>query len=114
MKLPLVIHFVGLAPSPALEATIHARIAHIERLCPDVIAWRVTVTQEAQRQQQGRPFAVRVDVTLPRQELVVTRIHDEDVQVALRDALDAARRKLEETVRRRSEAARAGAAGPAP
>ncbi len=38
---------------------------------------------------QGRPYAVRVDVTLPGQELCVDRVQDEDVYVALRDAFEA-------------------------
>ena len=47
---------------------------------------------------------MRVDLTLPGQEVAVTRVHDEDVYVALRDAFDAARRKVEEVVRiRRGE-----------
>lgn len=99
MKLPVDIRFVGTEPSPAVEATIHTRVAHIDRFCPDITGWRITVEQESRHQQQGRPFRVRVDVTLPGQELAVTRVHDEDVNVAVRDALDAARRRVEDAVR---------------
>ena len=83
MKMPVEIRFVGTAPSPAVEATIHTRVAHIDRFCPDIMGWRVTVEQVARHQQQGRPFSV----------------HDEDVYVALRDAFDAARRQVEDAVR---------------
>lgn len=104
MKLPVDIRFVGTEPSPAVEATIHARVAHIDRSCPEITAWRITVEQESRHQQQGRPFRVRVDVTLPGQELAVTRVHDEDVHIAVREALDAAHRRVEDAVRiRRGE-----------
>ena len=103
MKLPLDLRFQDIAHSDALEATVRARVAHIERLCPDVIAWRVTVGQEHKHQQQGRPFTVRVDVTIPGQELAVTRAHDVDVYVAVRDAFDAAQRKLEDAIRTRRD-----------
>lgn len=106
MKIPLDLRFLGLAPSQAIEAAVHARVAHIERMCPDVTAWRVTIDQEHKHQRQGRPFSVRVDVTVPGQELAITRAHDEDVYVALRDAFDAAQRKLEDFVRARREAQR--------
>lgn len=103
MKLPLDIRFLDIAHSDALEASVRARVSHIERVCPDVMAWRVTIGQEHRHQQQGRPFTVRVDVTIPGQELAITRAHDEDVYVAMRDAFDAAQRKLEDTVRARRD-----------
>jgi ribosomal subunit interface protein len=106
MKTALDLRFLGLAPSDAIEAAVHARVAHIERVCPDIMAWRITIEQEHKHQHQGRPFSVRMDITIPGQELAVTRAHDEDCYVALRDAFDAAQRKLEETVRQRREAQR--------
>jgi ribosomal subunit interface protein len=112
MKLPLDLRFVGLSSSEALQAAVHSRVAHIERLCPDIMAWRVTIEQEHKHQNQGRPFSVRVDVTLPGQELAVTRMQDEDVYVALRDAFDAARRQVEDAVRIRRGEVKQHAAGP--
>jgi cold shock CspA family protein len=59
----------------------------------------VTVEQMRKHHQQGRHFAVKVDLRVPGREIVATRDHDEDVYVALRDAFDSAKRQLEETVR---------------
>lgn len=103
MKLPLDLRFLDIAPSDALEAAVRARVAHIDRLCPDVIAWRIAIGQDHKHQQQGRPFTVRVDVTIPGQELAVTRTNDEDAHVAVRDALDAAQRQLEDAIRTRRD-----------
>ncbi|MDE2607903.1 MAG: ribosome-associated translation inhibitor RaiA [Burkholderiales bacterium] len=99
MKMPLNIRFAGLEPSSALETAIRDRVAHLDRFAPDVMSCRVTVEQEARHQQQGRPFAVRVDLTLAGGEVSVSGKQNEDVYVALRDAIDAARRQLEDAVR---------------
>ncbi|MEJ8837297.1 HPF/RaiA family ribosome-associated protein [Ramlibacter sp. AN1133] len=104
MKLPLDLRFIGMAPSQALEDAVKGKVAQLDRLGSDVIACRVTIEQEHKHAQQGRPFAVRIDVTLPGQQVAVNRVQDEDAYVALRDAFDAARRQVEETVRiRRGE-----------
>jgi cold shock CspA family protein/ribosome-associated translation inhibitor RaiA len=65
------------------------------------MACRVSIDQEPRHQQQGRPFGVRIDLTLPGRELVVNRVEHEDVYVALRDAFDKMRRQLEDAVRQR-------------
>lgn len=104
MKLPLDLRFIGMAPSPALQEAVEARVAQLERSGDDVIGCHVTIEQEHKHQHQGRPFAVRIDITLPGQELAVNRVQDEDAYVAVRDAFDAARRQLEEVIRiRRGE-----------
>jgi ribosome-associated translation inhibitor RaiA len=46
--------------------------------------------------QHGKQFVVRIDLKVPGGEVAVNREHDEDIQVALRDAFDAARRQLED------------------
>jgi len=43
---------------------------------------------------------VRIDVTMPGQELTISRVHDENVYVALRDAFDGMKRQVEDAVRR--------------
>jgi ribosomal subunit interface protein len=104
MKMPLDLRFIGMAPSPALEEAVQAKVAQLDRFAADVVGCRVTIEQEHKHQQQGRPFAVRIDVTLPGHELAVNRVHHEDAYVALREAFDAARRQVEDAVRiRRGE-----------
>ena len=104
MKLPVPIHFAGIARSEALEAAIHARAAHLDHLCPGIITCRASVSEEAGNAQQRRSFSVRLDVTLPSQEIVVTHVHEQDVYVALRDAFDAMKRRVEDATQiRRGE-----------
>lgn len=89
MKLPVAIRFAGLVPSEAVELAIRERVRRAERLHPGIASWRITVEQDHKHRYQVRPFGVRIEVKLPRHELVVSRVHDEDVHVALRDAFDA-------------------------
>jgi hypothetical protein len=98
MKLPLNLRFIGLEPSKAVESAVHARIVQLERLWPEVMSWRVTVRQEYGHPTQGRPFSVHVELTMRLQDVAFFRMH-EDVSLALRDAFDAARQKLDELVR---------------
>lgn len=99
MKLPLDLRFIGMAPSPALTEAVQGKVAQLDRIGADVVGCRVTIEQEHKHQQQGRPFAVRIDLTLPGQQVAVNRVQDEDAYVALRDAFDAARRQVEDAVR---------------
>ena len=65
-----------------------------------MIGCHVTVDSPHRHHHQGAQFDVRIDIHLPgRAEVVVNRQHGEDVYLALRDAFDAARRKLKEHIR---------------
>jgi ribosomal subunit interface protein len=99
MQVPLQITMQGFDHSDALEAGIRERVDKLERFHPRIMSCRVTVEQVRKHHRQGRQFTVRIDARIPGEELVVTRDHDEDIQVALRDAFDSARRQLEEAIR---------------
>jgi ribosomal subunit interface protein len=99
MQIPLQITMRDIERSDALDGAIEDHAAKLEQLHPRITRCRVTVEQIRRHHQQGRHFAVRIDVRVPGREIVATRDHDEDVYVALRDAFDSARRQLGETVR---------------
>jgi ribosome-associated translation inhibitor RaiA/cold shock CspA family protein len=99
MKQPLQIRFVGMEPSEAVESAARRKADKLDQFRPDIMACRVTIESAHKHQHQGRPFAVRVDVTVPDHELSVDRVHDEDVYVALREAFDDMKRQLEDSVR---------------
>lgn len=106
MKQPLQITFHGMSPSEALEAAARVKCDHLERFCGELMACRVVVELEEQHRRQGKPFGVRIELTLPGRELVVNRVRNEDAYVALRDAFDDMKRRIEDTVRRRRDAQR--------
>lgn len=105
MRLPLQISFRNMHHSDAVERAISERAQRLDRFCDRIMGCRVIV-ETRHRKHQGNLYHVRIDLTLPGHEIVVGREHplrhaDEDVYVAVRDAFDAARRRLEDYARRR-------------
>jgi ribosome-associated translation inhibitor RaiA len=100
MKQPLELRFLGMEPSAAVEAAARDKADKLDQFCGELMACRVTVEAMHKHKRHGRPFAVRVNVTLPGHELSVDRVQDEDVYVALRDAFDDMRRQVEDAARR--------------
>lgn len=99
MKQSPQIQFLGLDPSPVLDAEARDRLAKLDRFCPDLIAGRVTIELLHAHQPHGRMFAVRLDVTLPGSELTVSRVHDQDAHAALHHAFDGMTRQVQDAVR---------------
>jgi ribosomal subunit interface protein len=105
MQIPLQISFRDMEPSAAVEARIRERAAKLDRYYDRIMTCRVVVEAPHRRHHQGKLYHVRVDVTVPQGELVVSRepvdrhAH-EDVYVAIRDAFDATQRRLANYARR--------------
>jgi ribosomal subunit interface protein len=99
MQVPLQITYRDIRHSDALDARIREKAAKLEEFHPAIISCRVIVEERDRHRHQGKQFAVKLDVRVPRHEIAINRDHDEDVYVALRDAFNAAGRKLEEAVR---------------
>jgi ribosome-associated translation inhibitor RaiA len=99
MDLPLQITWRGIARSEALDAAIRDRAAKLQQFHDGIMRCKVVLELPGRHKHQGRQFVVRVELKLPGGEIAVNRDHDEDVHVALRDAFDAARRKLQDFAR---------------
>jgi ribosomal subunit interface protein len=100
MEKPLQITIRGMEHSAALDAHIREKASKLAEFYPRMIGCHVTVVLPHRHRHHGGQLDVRIDIHLPgRGEVVVNRQHAEDVYVALRDAFDAAKRKLEEHVR---------------
>ncbi len=104
MQLPLEITFRGLPQSDAVEAKIREKAAKLEHFCDHIISCKVAVEAEHHRQHQGNLYHVRIDLSVPQRQIVVSHEHHdnqahEDIYIALRDAFDAAKRQLEEYAR---------------
>jgi ribosomal subunit interface protein len=84
------------AHSDALEADIRSRVEKLDQFYPQIMGCRVTVELPGKHKHQGKQFNIRIDLTVPGSEIVVNRERGEDIYVALRDAFDAAKRKLED------------------
>ena len=74
----------------------------IQRLCdahPIILRCRTTVEGPGGHHRQGR-FQLRIRITLPGRELEISRRTGEQPEVAVRDAFDAARRRVVEKIHR--------------
>ena len=99
MQIPLQISLHGIDSSDALYNAIRDKAQTLERYSDRITSCRVVLELASRHKHKGRQFGVRIDLKLPGREIAVTREHDENVQIALRDAFDAARRQLEDQVR---------------
>lgn len=100
MKKPLELRFLGMEPSAAVEAAARRKADKLEQYWHDIMSCRVTIELLHKHKHQGKPYTVRIDVTVPGHELSVDRVQHEDVYVALRDAFDDMTRQLEDAIRR--------------
>lgn len=113
MQMPLQINFLGLQPSPALEQAARQRARRLDRYFARIMSCRIDIELLQKHQHQGRPFGVRIHLTVPGREFTVDRVQDEDPYVALRDAFEDMKRHLDESVGR-VKVSRRTALSPAP
>jgi ribosomal subunit interface protein len=99
MQIPLQISLHGIEHSNSLSDAIRQKAGKLERYYDRIMSCRVVLELSARRQRKGKQYTARIDLKVPGGEIVVTHEHDEDLQVALRDAFDAARRRLEDYAR---------------
>jgi cold shock CspA family protein len=99
------VSFDDIPGDDAVRADALEHVAQLERLWDRITGCHVVISQPHRHQRGGRLYSVRVEVVVPGGTIVVNRDHHldhahEDVFVALRDAFLAARRRLEDHVRR--------------
>lgn len=106
MKLTPQITYRDVEPTAQLDRSIRASVKRLDRYHPNILGCRIAVEAPHRHHRKGRPYRVRIDMTVPGAELVVGHHpqHNpahEDLQVALRDAFRAARRELQDHARTR-------------
>ena len=105
MPADVQISFRGMELSPSAEAQVRRRADELQRISDRVAECRVMLEAAHRHHRQGKIYHVRVELGLPGGEVVVNRepgadhAH-EDLHVAIRDAFDAARRRLQDHMRR--------------
>lgn len=130
MEIPLQVTFRHMPPSAAIETSIREKAAKLEDFYDGIMAGRVMVEAPHRHHHKGKAYQIRIYLTVPGGELVVNRApkhldatrlmpsdtperdliesHEpsrhgahEDVYVAIRDAFNAAARRLQDYARRR-------------
>ena len=105
MPIPLQISFRNMDPSPAVEERIRQKAAKLERFHDRIVGCTVVVEAPHRHHHKGKLYNVRVDISVPGKDVVVDRAKPtdhahEDVYVAVRDAFNAAVRRLEDQTRK--------------
>lgn len=120
--------FRGLSPSEDLEAEVRDRISWLEKFYEGIVSCRVLVEVPHRHRRDGRHFHVTIELTVPNGEAIIishepslhgplrhagaaehlkgsetdsVRRHE---RVAIHDAFDAARRRLQDFARRQRKA----------
>jgi ribosome-associated translation inhibitor RaiA len=99
MRLPLNITFRGISPIDGIEADIRDRAARLDDYYANITSCHVTIGIPHRHHGKGNRFSVRIDVTVPGRQLVVTRESRPDV--AIHEAFDAADRQVHDYASRR-------------
>jgi cold shock CspA family protein len=124
MIIPVQITFRNIVSTPQIEERIRVRAQKLERFYTPITSCRVLVEAPARHREKGNPFHIRIDLTVPEGEIVVKRaptLHarEQDVaderrrkqmeirperkhlEVAIREAFHAARRRLQDHARQK-------------
>lgn len=94
MQLPLQITIQDIPHSAVLEEHIRKKVHKLNSLHKKIMACRVVVEVPQKHRHQGKLYNVRIDLTVPGEELAVNRNPHEDAYVAVRDAFENAERLL--------------------
>jgi cold shock CspA family protein len=104
MQLPLQLSFRNMEPSEAIEAIVRQKAARLDSLANHIMSCRVVIEPAGQHHLHGNLYQVHLDIKLPGGEIAITRepskhVKYKNLTLAIRDAFDSARRKLEDFVR---------------
>jgi len=100
MKLSLQITARNLELPEYIKEDIREKAEKLDKFYDQIMRCRIIVEVPHRHRHEGVLYNVRIDMTVPGSELVVKREPNKDLEVAVRDAFDAARRKLEDFARR--------------
>ncbi|MBI1860305.1 MAG: ribosome-associated translation inhibitor RaiA [Deltaproteobacteria bacterium] len=104
MELKPQICFRDIEETQAIRHAIEKQVRRLEHLFPRISGCRVMVESRHHHQRKGNPYHVRVDVTVPGKEIVVTPNpkpggKEDDLYLAIKDAFGAAARRLQDCAR---------------
>lgn len=105
MQLPLQISFHNVSRTSEIEDLIWEHAATLNEFYGRIMSCRVVVDMPHRHHEHGNLYQVRIDLKVPGEEIAITRepsqhVACRDLHVAIRDAFDEARRKLEDYARR--------------
>jgi len=101
VTIPVKITFRHMESSAAVETRVNELANHLGVFSDRIQSCRVVVDSPHRHHHQGKVFAVKVQLELPGEDVVVDmerpqRNGHDDIYVVLRDAFDAAKRQLQQ------------------
>jgi ribosomal subunit interface protein len=100
MEIPLQITSRDFELTDAIKSEILDKAGKLDKYYDRIMRCRVVVETPHRHHHEGKLYNVQIHITVPGKELVVQREPHEDLYVSIRNSFDAARRKLEDFVRR--------------
>lgn len=101
------ITFHNIGNSDAIKQDVLDHIEKLDQFHDRITGCRVVIDAPHKHQKKGNIYDIRIDVLIPGGEIIINKepgqnhAH-EDIYVAIRDAFNAAKRKLEDHVRKHS------------
>jgi ribosomal subunit interface protein len=96
MELGLQITARDIEITEAIRADITEKAGKLDKFYDRIMRCRVVLEAPKRHQHEGKLYNIHIYMTVPGSELVVKREMNKDLYVAIRDAFQAARRKLED------------------
>ncbi len=101
MDTDLRISFHNLPHSDAVEQDIRDRVAKLEGMFDRMVGCRVVVEAPSRNAAGAAAFAVKIEIAVPGQDIVVKPEPAPDMRAAVAHSFDAARRRLRAHAERR-------------
>jgi cold shock CspA family protein len=104
-EVPLQLVFRGMGHSDAVDGHVRRRYEKLGRFFDRIVSCRTAVEMPHQHHRHGKRYRVRIELTVPGKDLVVSRnaspeLHQEDAHATVDDAFDNAERLLEDYARK--------------
>lgn len=106
MQIPLQITFKNMDTDESLQREIRKRAKKLDRFFDHIMSCRVVVDIPHRHKEKGNQYDIRIDITVPGNEIVVTRSTTEksnehkDPHISIKDAFAAAARQVEDYSRK--------------
>jgi ribosome-associated translation inhibitor RaiA len=101
MSTPVEVHFHGIEKSEAIEQRVREKVARLEKYFGRMTSCRVGIEVPQRTAQKPKVYQIKIEIGVPRRAPIVIS-HErkgshagEELQLAIRDAFEAAQRKVD-------------------
>jgi ribosome-associated translation inhibitor RaiA len=101
MNMPIEIHFHGIEKSEAVEQRVRDKVAKLQKYFERMTSCRVGIEVPQRTAQKPKVYQIKIEIGVPRRAPIVISHErkgshaNEELVLAIRDAFEAARRKVD-------------------